>query len=79
MHSQFLFPTLSTEPVGHCATHCPVLQMFDAHCAAKEQGPPSTTRQAPLTLVFPAGQAHEFVVAFQTAPVGVEHEHDLLP
>ena len=36
-------------------------------------------RQTPATLVIPAGQAHELVVAFQTDPVGVEHEHEVLP
>ena len=74
-----LVPPSSTEPVGHCATHWPTSQMPDAHCVKMAQGPPLTTRQAPLTLVFPAGQAHELVAAFQTDPVGVEHKHDVLP
>ena len=38
-----------------------------------------STRQVPATLVFPEGQAHELVIAFQTEPAGVEHEHFVLP
>ena len=72
-------PLLSTEPVGHCATHWPTLQMPDTQAVGVKQGPPLTTRQAPLTLVCPAGHEHEFVVAFHTDPVGVEHEHVVLP
>lgn len=67
------------EPVGHCATHTPALQIWEAHCEKAEQDPPLETRQTPATLVFPAGHAHELVVAFQTDPVGVEHEHVVAP
>jgi len=72
-------PPLLTEPVGHCATHWPTLQMPETHCEEETQGPPLLKRHTPLTLVCPAGHEHELVVAFHTDPVGVEHEHVVLP